>query len=119
MAFASLTQAQEYTEELQITGEVINHLSTGQTTKVYDLFDDNMKAAITLDKLGEIWPALLTQCGKFNGSGESIAVESQGFVVVNQLIDFESTDLDIRLAFNKEKRISGLFFVPPVKKKSN
>jgi len=46
---ADLLQAQEYTEELQITGEVINNLSKGQTTLVYDLFDDKMKSAITLD----------------------------------------------------------------------
>ncbi|MDZ7606572.1 MAG: DUF3887 domain-containing protein [Cyclobacteriaceae bacterium] len=96
---------------------MINQLSTGQNVMVYNRFDDNMKAAITLEKLGEIWPALLTQCGKFIGSGESIVAESQGYVVVNQLIDFESTDLDLRIAFNNEQKISGLFFMPPVKKK--
>jgi len=117
VAAANLTQAQEHSEEIQITGEVINQLASGKTSLVFDRFDDNMKEAITIEKLAEIWPTLIAQCGKYNGSGESIVVESQGYVVVNQLIDFETTDLDIRIAFNKDKLISGLFFVPPVKKK--
>jgi regulator of sigma D len=114
---ANILLAQKHAEEFQITHQVINDYVSGNTSEIYDRFDDTMKAAISLEKLGEIWPSLLKQCGGFISSGDSIAVENQGYVVVNQLIDFESTDLDIRIAFNNQKQISGLFFVPPVKKK--
>lgn len=117
MALPNLLHAQQYDSELKITGEVIDYFTMGQTSVVYNLFDDTMKSSLTSEKLVEIWTTLTAQCGKFIGSGKSAVVESQGYVVVNKLIDFEKTDLDIRIAFNKQKQISGLFFVPPVDKK--
>lgn len=109
--------AQDYTEQKETTQKVIQLFEENQTGEIFNMFDDTMKGAITAEKLSEIWKSLPTQCGAYLGSGESIASEVQGMVVVNQLLDFEKTDLDIRLAFNAENQISGLFFVAPVKKK--
>lgn len=109
--------AQEFPEQKDITKKVIGFLETGQFFEIHALFDDRMKAAITTERLGEIWKNLPLQCGEYIRNGDAIASEVQGLVVVNHELDFETIDLDLRLAFNSENQISGLFFVPPVKKK--
>lgn len=115
--YFSPVSAQDYVSQLEITQKVIAHFEVNETVKIYELFDDTMKGAITVEKLEEIWKSLPAQCGGYLGSGEAMASEVQGMVVVNQLLDFENVDLDIRLAFNDQNQISGLFFVSPVKKK--
>lgn len=114
-----VVKAQEYIVQKEITQKVINHFEGNESDQIYALFDNTMKSSITAEKLSEIWQSLSVQCGAYLGSGATIASEVNGMVVVNQLLDFANMDLDIRLAFNDENQISGLFFVPPVKKKSS
>ncbi len=109
--------SQDHSEDKEIMNRVIGFFVAGEASSIYNLFDDTMKGAITADKLTEIWTSLQQQYGKYLGTGDAISIESQGYVIVNQLLDFETTDLDIRLAFNSTHQISGLFFVPPVSKK--
>ena len=116
LSFSSVS-AQDYATQLEITKNVIEHFEANEINEIFALFDDTMKGAITVEKLVEIWQSLPNQCGGYLGSGEAIASEVQGMIVVNQLLDFENVDLDIRLAFNDQNQISGLSFVPPVKKK--
>ena len=112
------THAQEYSEQKEITTTVIQYFESNQIEDIYDLFDDTMKVAVTIEELENIWNSLPTKCGAYLGSGDAVASKVQGMVVVNQFLDFEITDLDIRLAFNFENKISGLIFVPPVKKRT-
>ena len=107
---------QHYQEQKEITSKVIEHFEANEIAAIYELFDITMKEATSEEKLTDIWNSLPLQCGAYLGNGESVASEVQGMIVVNQLLDFETIDLDIRLAFNSENQISGLFFVPPVKK---
>lgn len=115
--FIYTATAQDFTLQKEITQNVISHFEVNEVEQIYDLFNDTMKAAITAEKLGDVWKSLSIQCGMYLGSGNAIASEVQGMVVVNQFLDFEKVDLDIRLAFDNENKIGGLFFVPPVKKK--
>ena len=108
---------QDFTTQKKITQDVIQYFEGNQVSEIFALFDDKMKSAITEEKLSEIWNSLPFKCGNYLGSGDSIASEVQGMVVVNQFLDFEKMDLDIRLTFNNENQISGLYFVEPVKKK--
>ena len=110
-------KAQDFISQKDITQKVIDHFEINEIEEIYELFNENMKAAITLDQLGDLWPSLAVQCGAYHGYGSAIASEVQGMVVVNQLLDFENIDVDIRIAFDKDNKIGGLFFVPPVKKK--
>ncbi len=109
--------AQEYATQMDITEKVIGYFENDQTSEIYALFDETMQSAITAEKLSEIWKTLPTQVGNYIGSGEAVASEVQGMVVVNHFLDFENVDLDLKLAFNEQNKISGLFFVPAAKKK--
>jgi len=109
--------SQDYNEQKEITKKVIGFFISGQYADIHGLFDDQMKLAISSQRLEKIWNSLPIQCGKFLAPGDVIVTEMQEMIVVNQLLDFENVDLDIRLALNSNNQISGLFFVPPVKKK--
>lgn len=107
--------AQEYTIQKEITEKVIAYFENDQTTEIYALFDETMQAAITKEKLSEIWKTLPSQVGNYVGSGEAVASVVQGMVIINHFLDFENVDLDLKLAFNEQNQISGLFFVPAKK----
>lgn len=109
--------AQEYAQQTDITAKVVSYFEQEQIPEIYALFDETMQSAITIEKLSEIWKTLPTQVGNYIGSGEAVASEVQGMVVVNHFLDFENVDLDLKLAFNEQNKISGLFFVPAAKKK--
>ena len=109
--------AQDYSGQKDITKKVVNYFESGQTSEIYALFDETMKSSITVGKLDEIWSTLPAQVGKYLGSGEAIASEAQGYIVINNFLDFENIDLELKLAFNNQNQISGLFFVPAKKKK--
>jgi len=109
--------AQDFSTEKEITNKVVLHFEVNEVTEIYNLFDDKMQSELPPEKLSQIWNSLSLNCGNYLGSGNSVASKIQGYVVVNQFLDFEKMDLDLRLAFNDEQKISGLFFVPPVKKR--
>lgn len=109
--------AQEYATQKDITEKVISYFENDQYSEIYVLFDETMQSAISIEKLSEIWKTLPAQVGKYIGSGEAVASEVQGLVVVNHFLDFENVDLDLKLAFNEQNKISGLYFVPAAKKK--
>ena len=115
LAFTTL--AQDFTLQKEITQKVINHFEINEVDQIYEYFNDDMKAAISKEELGDLWQSLASQCGAYHGSGSTIASKVQGMVVVNQFLDFDKIDVDIRLAFDDDNKIGGLFFVPPVKKK--
>jgi len=109
--------AQDFRMEKEITQKVILHFEVNEVAEIYQLFDSTMKSALSAEKLSNVWQSLTVQCGMYLGSGSAVASKVQEFVVVNQFLDFEKTDLDLRLAFDAERKISGLYFVPPVRKK--
>lgn len=111
------TMAQDFSAQKSITKNVVTYFENGQTLAIYDLFDETMKSAITAEKLAEIWKTLPSQVGNYVGDGEATASEAQGMIVVNHMLDFENIDLNLKLAFNQENKISGLFFLPVEKKK--
>ncbi len=108
---------QDFTKQKEIAQKVIHHFEGGETDQIYALFDSKMKSSITADKLSEIWKSLPAQCGNYVGAGDASTFEAQGMKVVSTFLDFEKADLDLRLAFNKNLEISGLYFFPAQSKK--
>ena len=61
-----IAYAQDYSEQKEITNKVIQYFEGNQSEDIYNLFDDTMKSAITVEKLSEIWMSLPLQCGYWN-----------------------------------------------------
>jgi dienelactone hydrolase len=78
----------------------------------FNSFDNTMKNALPLDKLQSTWKSVIGQVGAFKEQVDIRTEKVQEFNVAVVTCEFEKATLDIRIAFNKEKQVSGLFFLP-------
>lgn len=75
-------------------------------------YDTTMRQQLPESKLAEIWQQLLIQTGPYVGILETRNTIVQDYDVVFVTTEFESLVLDIRVVFDKDKRVAGLFFQP-------
>lgn len=75
-------------------------------------FDGEMKEGLPAAKLRETWQAVQAQFGAFNRQVSIRKGKAQGYDVVFVKCDFEKGPLGIRLTFNSQKEIAGMFFDP-------
>jgi len=93
--------------------DVAQELVARQYDKVEARFDATMASALPLEKLQSIWDATATKVGALKTMKGATSVETQGYHVVTLACDFEKAPLNLRLAFDKDGKIAGLFLVPP------
>ncbi len=92
--------------------ELVESLAAGDFSTPVESFDDTMKGALPADKLEEAWEALVATAGPFEKQvGTRIDTAGQ-YDVVYVTCEFEKSSFDLKLVFNANKQISGLFFVP-------
>ena len=73
-------------------------------------FDDTMKAAMPEAKLQKVWTAVLNQVGPFKSAGKVRAEKRGEYVTVVVTCEFEKKPLEIRVAFDQNSGVAGLFF---------
>ena len=96
----------------EISKLVINSFQNNEFLKIVETFDQNMKNALPAEKLKLVWDDLNSKCGKFQKMGEITVGKIQTYDVTYTLCDFENMKLKMKLVFDKESKIAGLFFVP-------
>jgi len=97
---------------IEISKLVINSFQKNEFSKIIETFDQNMKAALPSEKLKLVWDDLNSKCGKFQKMGEITVGKIQTYDVTYTLCHFENMKLKIKLVFDKDNKIAGLFFVP-------
>jgi dienelactone hydrolase len=75
-------------------------------------FDNAMKSVLPADKLQEAWDAVVTSAGAFKRQAHAKAAKGQQYEIVFVTCQFERADMDVKVVFDKEARVTGLFFVP-------
>ena len=71
----------------------------------------DVRAALPPAALADTWQKVEQQAGEFRSiTGTRQTVESQ-FVVQYVRCQFASAELDVKLAFSRDRRIAGLYFV--------
>ena len=92
--------------------ELVQLMAEGSFSQVVLSFDETMAAALPAAKLAEVWQALEQQTGGFvEPSG--VRMETAGGyrpVIVTGL--FGEAKIDIRIVFDDQDRVAGLFFKP-------
>ncbi|MDO8682118.1 MAG: DUF3887 domain-containing protein [Armatimonadota bacterium] len=95
---------------------IIDYLVKEDFSRVVRNFDSNMKATMPEDKLRQNWKALIEQAGAYKGQlGVHLEVadqDGQRFDVVVAKSEFQKSVVNIQIAFNTSKRVSGLYFLP-------
>ena len=95
--------------------DTLAELSSGAFDKVAARFDGKMTAGLPREKLVAVWDGLVGQAGAFKSvtSARVFDVPAQSVHVVDLTAAFENAAIIVRVAFNSEGRIAGLFFLPP------
>ena len=110
-ALSAFLFAQE-NRNTEISKLVINSFQKNEFSKIVETFDQNMKTAMPADKLKLVWNDLNSKCGKFQKMGEITVGKIQTYDVTYTLCHFENMKLKMKLVFDKDNKIAGMFFVP-------
>lgn len=102
------------TEELAAKAErLVESMAAGEYAAAAEDFDSVMTDALPPEKLREAWESLILQNGEFKALAGVRSDKAGQYDVVFVTCEFEGADQDVKVVFNDEKQVSGLFFVRP------
>ncbi len=96
----------------ELAGIFVDKLVAGDYDGAVGFFDSTIKKALPEKKLAETWLGLQAQVGPFQGETGKRLEKIQEYDVVFVTVQFEKALIDIRVVFNSDRRIAGLFFQP-------
>src|SRR5262245_58240593 len=112
VVIAGVSRAQVSDQTVANGKEIVDMLNKGQFAEVAAKFDGQMTQLLPADKLEQTWKQLISQVGSFKQISEASYASAQGMDVALLTCDFEKMKLLASVAFNSDKKISGLRFVP-------
>ena len=92
--------------------DFVNLLVKEDFNKAVKNFDDTMKTALPAEKLKEVWNALLAQFGPFEKQLNARSEKVLSYDVIYITCKFQKDFCDVKVVYNDQKQITGLFFVP-------
>ena len=98
---------------LQKTENVVKALEKGDFKAITVYFDANMKKSLSPLGLSMAWTQTVMTCGKFEKADIEALTETRinKFDVIEVPFFFAKDKMNLRLAFNEDGEISGLFFL--------
>jgi dienelactone hydrolase len=101
-------------EELIVMAkEFVVALERGHFEDSVKHFDETMSKLAPPEKMQEAWEMVIKQVGRFK-TQKGVWTESiTKYDIVYVTCEFEKATLDIKVVFDKNKKIAGQFFVPP------
>jgi len=94
------------------TNELVELLANQQFSAVTEDFNETMKNALPPEKLEEVWKATIDQMGPFKRQIGLRTEKQADYDVVSVTCEFEKGALDVKITYNGEKQVAGLFIVP-------
>jgi len=73
-------------------------------------FDSTMTRVMPPEKLEEVWKGILKSVGPFKAQHRTRTEKVAKYDIVYVTCDFEKLALDVKVVFDSERRVSGLFF---------
>ncbi|MGD8535806.1 MAG: alpha/beta fold hydrolase [Candidatus Aminicenantes bacterium] len=95
--------------------EFVDLMAKGEFAKAVENFDSVMSKAMPKEKLKEVWQRVIKQAGPFKKQKGTRTETLPKFDVVYVICQFEKGDIDVKVVFNREKQITGLWFAPAQK----
>ena len=106
-------QAASRAQKLSAIGtEVVTQLTQGEYQNVIGRFDHFMQTSLTPDRLHQHWNELIQQVGPFQRQVSVKQEEAQQVNIVVVTCAFQKSTVNVRLAFNSQDQIIGLYFTP-------
>lgn len=92
--------------------ELVEHLVAERFDAATQTFDDQLSRALTPTRLRAAWRQLQFQAGAFERVEGVAANQEHGYDVVRVRARFEKASIEVKLAFDEQARVTGLFFLP-------
>ena len=100
------------TDLTELGREIVSSMAQGTYDKVFARFDTKMQEVMPAQKIEQAWTSLEAQSGVFQKQVGVRQTKEQGYDVVYVTCEFEKVVIDIKVVFNNDKQISGLWFIP-------
>ena len=119
LSYAGQQEASKSSGITTLAKELVEQLVREDFSGAAKNFDDTMKGVMLPEKLQQVWKAVLTQAGAFKKQTGARTERLQQFDIVFVTCEFEKVTVDVKVVFNGERQIAGLFFQPAASSGSN
>ena len=110
---SSLKSGISILDELETAAkEFVDLLAKGDFERAVQNFDSVMTKAMPQEKLKEVWESLISQLGQLKRQTSVRKEINPRFDIVFVTCEFERDAIDIKVVFDKKKKITGLWFFP-------
>ena len=92
--------------------EFVEQLNTGAYDQAVNAFDATMRGAMSAKKLQEAWQSLSPKAGSFKEIVGVALVKKGKYDIAAVTCRFEKGQLDVRVVYDSEGKVSGLWFSP-------
>ena len=93
--------------------EFVELVTMKDFSKAANMFAEVLYAQMPEDKLMALWNSIEMQSGKYLNTTDVFTEKMREYRIVIQTCQFENASLDLRLVFDSEEKIGGIFFTPP------
>jgi len=100
-------------ELIAMAKEFVTALEHGHYDESVKHFDETMTKLAPSEKMKEVWEAVIKQVGSFKEQKGVWTESIPKYDIVYVTCAFGKATLDIKVVFDKNKKIAGQFFVPP------
>lgn len=99
-------------EPVELAEEFTGSLAKGDYEECVEFFSAEMRRAMSARQLEQSWDDLQDQVGPFVGKTGMREETIDGYDVVFVTTKFEDGLIDIRVVFDEDRRVAGLWFDP-------
>ena len=96
----------------QLAEGMVDSMAKGDFAAATKDFDANMKAAMSAEKLGQTWSQVTALAGAFKSRTGSREAQEAGFQIVYVTCQFENASWDIKVVFDRDGKVGGLWMAP-------
>lgn len=114
LLLVSVDSFSQSNEELSIS--FVKKLERQQFDSCYSMFDTSMANKFNAGMLEKMWGSIPRYMGEYKGYTTVESMKKDSIEVVAVRCTFEKTKMDLQFSFAENKKIIGMFFVPPKNK---
>ena len=96
----------------QLAEGMVDSMAKGDFASATKDFDATMNATLSAEQLGQSWAQVTAQIGAFKSRTGSREAQEAGYQTVHVICQFEKASWDIKVTFDKDGKISGLWGSP-------
>jgi len=91
---------------------LVDSMAKGDFASATKDFDATMKAVLSAEQLGQSWAQTTARIGAFKSRTGSREAQEAGFQTVHVICQFDKASWDIKVTFDKDGKIGGLYGSP-------